>query len=106
MIVQAVNGKFYKTPSFSGTRWVLRSNILAYVGRVTWETARKGLTKLGLHFRLLEETEGQPEIISGRLQDTTAFVVRFTKPIPIPESFDAVLDSPDGSEDEIVRFPK
>lgn len=91
MYVQCVDGLFYKNPRFSTALAVVKFDddgvFLIRKGEVSWRTAVRELTALGIRARnQVAGDEGGlvDEIIGGVLTTATVFALKLIAPIPVP----------------------
>lgn len=113
MIVQCVDGFFYRNPRFQNELAIVEFTddgcFLYRKGQVTWKTAVRELTALGIKARFVPVAFGcllSDKIINGELVQTTEFKIRLIKPIPVPTIFDARIENPASDDEEIIRFSK
>lgn len=110
MIVQGQDGKFYVNPIMWGDGWVVRlqENVeLRYKSnkKVSWKTCRKVLKPAGIGAQLVAGPYTDRDIYEGQMHPCTAYIIRLTHPIPVPNYSEQVLDSePAGGDFEIIRF--
>lgn len=110
MIVQSSDGFFYQNPTFTTNNAIVEFNddgcILYRKGRVTWRTAVKVLTELGLKARRVDR---EPEdrifkVIGDDFYECSVFTLRVIKPIPTPKSYDTRINVPSTAEEDVLWF--
>lgn len=90
MIVQAVDGNFYRNPIVLRDNWLLEVNedgsFIKRKGDVVWKTAQRGLAQGGVKCKHEETCSKGRAIFNSRLEKVSVFRVSLTARIPIPES--------------------
>lgn len=115
MIVQASDGKFYRTAFWRNKEAAVLCEetevSFCRVGKVGWRTAVKALTALGIRANYLSGPEVSTAIFQGvneefgRLLDCSKFIIRFRSPPPPPLASSQILESEPITDDEpIVKF--
>ncbi len=87
MIIQSLDGRWYKDPAWFGDKFYIICEddiLLQYEGRVTWSTARRVLAPLGIKAKLDIVMSDTKITITGRLRTASVFKLKLTKPIPTP----------------------
>lgn len=110
MLVQAIDGRWYKNPVFPEGKWILRctqdESLLIYRGQVGWRTARQDLTDCKIKAkRLPDASEEVTEIIGGKMVNATQFKVKLLARIPVPPVFEASVSDATGADEEVLSWP-
>lgn len=114
MIVQCIDGFFYQNPRFQTPLALVSFTddgcFLYRKGNVTWKTAVRELTALGIKARNANDPTMTiitgDKIINGELVQTTEFKIKLYKPIPVPHNHQARIENPASNDEEILRFSK
>ena len=115
MIVEAVDGKFYKNPFIVWPKWCLDINddegvTVKKTGSATWNTARQYAKEGGVKCRFADSLGAGRIILEGRLVPVYVFRVTLRGPIPIPSSHAVVLDTCPTTEEldgeEVISWTK
>ena len=96
MIIQAIDGKYYRDPFFVQPKWCLDVNdhdgiTIKKTGSATWSTARRHAKEGGVKCRFSNNRGPGSIILGGRLVPVSIFEVELKAPIPIPTSHDGVF---------------
>jgi hypothetical protein len=96
MLVQAVDGKFYRNPVVSHPTWLLEANrdgvFIKRKGNAQWATARRPLKAAGIKFVLEEICQHESVILESKLVKAAVFRIQLRGAIPIPQRHQGVLD--------------
>lgn len=108
MIVQST-GYWYQNPRFTTTLAIVEFGddgcFLYRKGNVSWRTAVKELTKLGIKAKCVGGGQGVEKIVGGELIFTTAFELKLLKPIPPPHNFQTMgTGRPVSDDEEVIWF--
>lgn len=114
MIVEAVDGLFYRNPIFSTPKWLLQVTddgcFIKRSGRVMWTTTRRPLARGGVKCRFVSTRNDGKAILDERLVKVSVFEVDLKKPIPVPQSHEGCLTlRPDKAEldgEEVLSWTK
>jgi hypothetical protein len=113
MYVQSVDGNFYQNPRFFTDKAIVEFGddgvYLFRKGKISWRTAVKELTELGIRARnqLAGDDGGlSSKIIDGVLVDCTVFGLKLISPIPIPNGYPAFKQAVGDQEILIFKIKK
>src|SRR5690606_13501564 len=101
MIVEAVDGFYYKDPVVEFDKWILEIKDEPIIKRNSrWPTARKYLKGAGVKCTFVRELTPDSTILKGRLVKVSCFLVKLNGPIPVPKTYDGKFTfTPEKSDD-------